>query len=112
VPTPARRTPLKLLPKIAEKVPARAAQLNLSVSGYIAILLWNQKQAPAVLAVEPDSPRMIRVNVGISWRKGLRVLTQQVAKDAGLSANALAEALIARDLRSGQTSLTILPRMR
>lgn len=109
VSNPGRKTPLKLLPKIEEKVSPRATQLNLSVSGYIAILLWNQRQAPVRLHAEPDSPQMTRVDLGLSWRRGLRSIAAQLAKDSGLSVNALTEALIARDLRTADPVLVILP---
>lgn len=91
-------------------MPARAAQLNLTTSAYVAVLLWNQRQSPLRLQAEPDSARMTRVNLGISWRRGLRAMARQSAREAGLSVNALAEALIARDLRAGGAALTILPR--
>ncbi len=100
---------LKLLPALAKLAPARAAQLNLSFSGYVAALVWNQSQAPAPLQAEPASAREVRVHVRCSWRRGLRPLVRQIARDSGLSANAAVEALIARDLRSADLALTILP---
>jgi hypothetical protein len=97
------------LPLIAANISARIAQLNLTASGYVSILFWNQQQAPVRLQAEPDSPQMIRVNLGISWRKGLRSSARRLARESGLSVNALAEALIARDLRSPESPLVILP---
>lgn len=101
--------PIRVLPNIAQDVPLRAAQLNLPASMYVAILIWNQVQAPVPLVVEPDSAQVSRVNLGISWRRGLRPLVAKIARAAGLSANAAVEALIARDLRAAESALTILP---
>ena len=112
MPKPARNTPIKVLPELAENAPRRAAQLNLSVSGYIAILIWNQAQSPVPVEAEPASPQMTRVNLPFSWRKGLRLIIRQQAAASKLSANAFVEALIARDLRAPNTPLTILIRRR
>lgn len=109
MPTPSRTTPLKVLPSIAEGASLRATQLNLPASMYVAILIWNQVQAPVPLSPEPDSAQVSRVNLGISWRRGLRPMVVKIARSSGLSANAVVEALIARDLRGAKAALTILP---
>lgn len=106
---PTRSTPLKLLPKIAERAEKRVQQLNQTHAGYVGILLWNYAQAPTPIDAERDAPDMVRVNFGMYWRGNLQALLVKMAKDAGLSTNALAEALIARDLRSPDAHLAILP---
>jgi hypothetical protein len=99
--SPARGAPLKLLPHLAQQATARAAQLNLPLSGYIAILIWNQTQSPAPLRAEPDSPTRVRVNVPCYMRRTVAPLARALSRSSHLSVNALAEALIARDLRAG-----------
>ncbi|MBI3885906.1 MAG: hypothetical protein HY302_09295 [Opitutae bacterium] len=89
-------------------MPARAAQLNQTISGYIGILVWNYTQMPFAISAEPDSPREVRVALSCYWRGHLRAGAQKTARAAGLSVNALAEALIARDLRSAEPALVIL----
>ena len=100
---------LKLLPSLATKAPARANQLNQMFSGYVAILLWNQDQAPVALEPEPASRRVKRVHVPCSMRRSVRALARKLAKKHEMSVNALVECLIARDLRSSDPGLTILP---
>jgi len=109
VPAAARDSSLKLLPAIASQVQPRAAQLNLTISTYVAILVWNQVQAPAPIAPEPASPQLARVNVKCYMRRGVAPLLARIAKESRLSANAAAEALIARDLRAAEARLTIFP---
>jgi len=109
VASPARQTSLKLLTDIAQRVRPRAEQLNLNVSTYVAILIWNQAQSPRALTRESDSPVLARVNVPCNLRRAVAPLLKNIAGAAGMSENAIAEALIARDLRSEQASLTILP---
>lgn len=101
---------LRLLSSIARESAARAAELQLSYSAYVAILLRNQQAQPAKLSAEPDSTRLARVPVPCSWAKGVAELADELAERAGLSRNALVEALIARDLRSGEMGLRILPK--
>jgi hypothetical protein len=108
VPAASRDTSLKLLPDIASRVSARAEQFNQGVSGYVGILIWNQVQAPSPLTAEPDSASMARVNVPCHFSRKVAPLLAQVAGASGLSENAAAEALIARDLRSGSNVLHIL----
>lgn len=107
MPSSARGTPLKLLPHLAQHAAVRAVQLNLPLSGYVAILIWNQAQSPQPLHVEADSPTRVRVNVPCYMRRSVAPLARMVARSAHLSINAAAEALIARDLRIGG-NLTIL----
>ena len=102
-------TPLRLLPALASASIARAGQLQQPYSAYIAILLSNQEQQPAALKAEPNSKRLGRVHVPCSWRGDLRTRAGRLARATGLSTNALIEALIARDLRSPESSLTIIP---
>lgn len=97
----ARDTSFKLLPDIASQVPARAAQLNLTIAAYVSILIWNQMQRPNSLEAEPDSPQLARVNLKCYMRRGVAPLLRHIAKSARMTENAAAEALIARDLRSG-----------
>jgi len=106
----ARDSSLKLLPQIAVKTPLRAAQLNLTVSGYVAALVWNQAQAPSRLRREPDSKKFARQRVGCYLRRQVGSLAARLASAAGLSLKAFIEALIARDLRSPESNLTLLPR--
>ena len=110
MPTPARNTSLKLRTDIATQAPRRAASLNLTFSAYVAILVWNQVQAPKPLEAEADSPRSVRVNVPCYLRREVAPLLRSVASSSKLSENAAAESLIARDLRTGGPSLTILAR--
>lgn len=90
-------------------MPERAARFNLTVSAYVAILVWNQSQDPVDLAGEPDSAQLARVNVPCYIRRSVAPLLRHIANAANLSENAAAEALIARDLRNGKQALTILP---
>lgn len=90
-------------------MPTRAARLNLAVSAYVAILVWNQAQDPVALNAEPDSSQLARVNVPCYIRRSVAPLLRRIASVAKLSENAAAEALIARDQRSGKAALTILP---
>ena len=105
----ARTTSLKLLPEISRAAMARADQLNLPFSTYVGILVWNHGQAAVALQAEPDSRREKRIHVPCSWRGGLRKTARTLARQAGLTINAFVEALIARDLRSTETGLIILP---
>lgn len=109
MPSLARDTSLKLLPDIASRVPARVAQLNLTVSNYVAILIWNHTQAPRALEREPDSPQLARVAVPCYFRQAVAPALKRIASETGMSANAVAETLIAHDLRSEEIGLTILP---
>lgn len=109
MPSIARDTSLKLLPDIAERIPARIEQVNLPFSAYVAVLIWNQAQAPQPIKQEEDSPHLARVNVPCSFRKTIAPLLARIAANADMSENAIAEALIARDLRSPENGLTILP---
>jgi hypothetical protein len=99
------------LSTIAVVARLRARQLNLPLSTYITILLWNNHLAPARdLRAEPDSKTLIRVHVPCSIRKNVwNLVTSQIAA-SGLSANAFIEAVIARDLQRPQAPLIILPR--
>lgn len=106
----ARDTSLKLLPDLAKQVKPRADRLNLTVSNYVAVLIWNQHVAPVALSGVKDSARTVRVNVPCYFRRAIAPLLRRVASDADLSANAAAEALIERDLRKPDAPLTILPR--
>lgn len=104
-----RTSSLRLLPAIARIAPQRAEQLRLKFSAYVAILLRNQEAQPVKLEAEPDSARLARVPVPCSWAAGLGELADELAESAGLTRNALVEALIARDLRSAEMGLRILP---
>jgi len=109
VPSLARDTSLKLLPDIASRVPARVAQLNLTVSTYVAVLIWNYAQAPWTIEREPDSTQLARVAVPCYFRQAVAPALKRIAAETKMSANAVAEALIAHDLRSAENGLTILP---
>ncbi|WP_158305468.1 hypothetical protein [Opitutus terrae] len=50
------------------------------------------------------------MNLPCSWRRGMRAMLLRLARDAGLTPNALVEALLARELRSPEPTLTLLPR--
>lgn len=104
-----RNTPLRLLPEIAQNSPKRAAQLNLTLSGLVSVLVWNFAQSPIPLEAEPADAKESRVHVPCSWRGNLRPMVRQLAKAAGLNSNAFVEALLARELRSPSAGLTILP---
>lgn len=110
--TTARDTSLKLRPDLAIKVAPRAARFNLTVSAYVGILVWNQAQRPFPLAVEPGSKKLARVNVPCYLRCAIAPLLKRIASEYSLSENAAAEALIARDLASGEATLAILSRKR
>lgn len=101
MPSLARDTSFKLLPRIASQVAPRAAALNLTIAAYVSVLIWNQAQRPAVLCAEPDSTQLARVNLKCYLRRAVAPLLTQIAKQARMSENAVAEALIARDLRTG-----------
>jgi hypothetical protein len=103
-------TPLRLLPRVAAQATERCARLDISFSSYVAILLWNQEQAPARLAAEPHARDLVRTHVPCSWRAGVRARAKRLATDTDLNVNALVEALIARDVRHGGGPLVILPR--
>lgn len=79
----------------------RAAQLNLTVAAYVSILIWNQSRRPVPLDAEADSSQLARVNLKCYMRRGVAPLLKQLARAAGLTENAAAEALIARDLDAG-----------
>lgn len=106
----ARKTPLKLLPTIAAAARTRAKQLNLPLSTYITVLLWNYVQAPSRdIRVEPDSPQLARTHVPCTIRRSVWLLVKPQISASQLSANAFVEAVVARDLRSAEASLAILP---
>ena len=107
-----RNTSLKLRPDLAADLPARVAQLNLTLSSYAAILVWNQIQAPVDLVAVKDSPQLARVNVPCYFRRSVAPLLRKAAAAAKLSENAIAEALIARDLEAGGKPLIIIPAQR
>jgi hypothetical protein len=80
------------------------------LSTYAALLIWNYVQAPARdLKAEPDSAQFARVHVPFTVRRKVWLLAMPLIASSKLSANAFVEALIARDLRSGEAGLTILP---
>lgn len=108
MPGAARNTSLKLLPDIASKVKPRAAELSLPVSTYVGILISNQIASPVRLEAEPDG-NLGRVAVHCSFGIKIAPKLAQIAREASLSENAAAEALIARDQRSGVRTLLILP---
>lgn len=110
MPDAARNKPLKLLPVIAAAARARAAQINLPLSTYISLVLWNYCQAPAwKIKAEPDSPRLNREHVPCTIRHTTWMLLAPLVKRSKLSANALIEAIIAQELRATGAGLTILP---
>lgn len=105
----ARDTPLQLLPAIAHGAELRAGRLGLPMSGYVAILVWNQAHAPVPVERTPDSRELARVRVGCYFRREIAPLARSGAKSAKLSVNAYVEALIARDLREPDAPLLIYP---
>ncbi len=101
------KTPLRLRPGIAQAAQARSQQLRQSVSGYVAILVNNYEVRPFRITAEEPDEKLARVNVGLSWRAGLRQRTVKLARGASLSTNAFVEALIAADLLSKEQDLVI-----
>lgn len=96
------------MPAIASDAGKRAKQLNLPLSTYVTILLWNFAQAPVRgLQAEPASPQLARVHVPCTIRQSAWSLVRPLVPPQ-LSANAFIESLIARDLRTGPAGLLIL----
>ncbi len=96
------KTPLKLLPAIAAGARQKARQVNMPLSSYVSILLWNHAQNPIPgIEREPDSPDFGRVHVPCSIRSRTWSAVKPHIDRSRLPANAFIEALIGRDLRSG-----------
>ena len=73
----------------------------------MAILVNNYEAQPCAIQAEDPDEKLARVNVGMSWRAGLRVRTERLAGNASLSTNAFVEALIAADMLSPERDLVI-----
>lgn len=106
---PSRKNSLRVLPAIAEQFPKRAAQMNQSVSGLVAVLVWNYAQRPTPLESEKTPRDLARVNLPCSWRRGMRALVRELAAAARLSPNAFVEVLLANELRSPSETIVLLP---
>ena len=113
MPTPSsrrsRNAPLKLNPDTVLAVRARAERLHLTVSGYVAILVWNQGLSrEAFDTIDQSEPRLIRVELALSLRGKASALALKGARAAKLPVNRYLAALIARDLAHPRAPLVIL----
>ena len=103
---------LSLRRDLAAKVPDRVAVLGQTVSGWMAILVWNDslRPNPKIAALVNDTPE-IRVDIGCSLRAPLRAMATTQARKAGLSRNASLEALVAADLANPRSDLVVYSRI-
>lgn len=104
-----RNTPLKLqiLPGLAEAAPLEASALGLTLSGLVAILVWNDAVKPAALVPVKAHARLSRVALSCSLRRPQRALASAAAHRLDMSLNAYLEALLAARLGRGGRDLTV-----
>lgn len=102
---------MKLNPETVLAVRERAERLHLTVSGYVAILVWNQWLSEEYFdANEQPERRLIRVELALSLRGKASALAVKGARTAKIPVNRYLAALIARDLGRPRAPLVILCR--
>lgn len=99
-----------MLPPLADFARARAAQLGLPLSTYLAVLLWNYSQNPCAMKQEPAAARFARVPLPCSIRRQVWDVAADAVRVSSLKRNSLIEALVAEDRAGPATGLWIKAR--
>ncbi len=111
MPSPGVNYPVKLAVRSELKTGARprAEKLGQTVSGLLAILVWNDNLRPN-RSLEPlaNPERVTRVDLTVSLRAGIRTLAERTACSREMTLNSYLEALLAADLMAPDRDLVIL----
>lgn len=104
----ARKTPLRLLPHLAEHARKASKSYGLPLSTYFGVLLWNFAMTPRRMSQEEEGRRTLaRISVPCSIRPAVWSVAAEAIAQSGLSTNALIEALVAEEKRAARTQLCI-----